>query len=152
MTCKRKRLLISRYLKTWLLKASINSRENFIRPVSEQEKMFCEGYYRHSGRDRVKPTFTRSEKVVYSTDECIGCGICNSVCPHGSWKIVNGKSVAEGDCENCLSCVHNCPKKAISIIRVDPEPEEQNRNSRYRNPNVRVGEIILANSQVNYNG
>ncbi len=134
------------------IKASINSRENFIRPVSEQEKMLCEGYYRHSGRDRVKPTFTRSEKVVYSTDECIGCGICNSVCPHGSWKIVNGKSVAEGDCENCLSCVHNCPKKAISIIRVDPEPEEPNRNSRYRNPNVRVGEIILANSQVNYNG
>jgi ferredoxin len=134
------------------IKASINSRENFIRPVSKQEKMMCEGYYRYSGRDRVKPTFTRSEKLVYSTDECIGCGICNSVCPHGSWKIVNGKSVAEGDCENCLSCVHNCPKKAISIIRVDPEPEEQNRNSRYRNPNVRVGEIILANSQVNYNG
>ena len=134
------------------IKASVNSRENFIRPVSEQEKMFCEGYYRFSGRDRVHPTFTRSEKIVYSTDECIGCGICNSVCPHGSWKIVNGKSVAEGDCENCLACVHNCPTKAISIIPTPPEPEEPNRKSRYRNPNVRVGEIILANSQVNYNG
>ena len=36
--------------------------------------------------------------------------------------------------------------------RTKVKPEEQNRNSRYRNPNVRVGEIILANSQVNYNG
>ena len=76
------------------IKASINSRENFIRPVSEQEKMLCEGYYRHSGRDRVKPTFTRSEKVVYSTDECIGCGICNSVCPHGSVSAYTEKIVS----------------------------------------------------------
>jgi len=29
------------------IKASINSRENYIRPVSEQEKMLCEGYYRN---------------------------------------------------------------------------------------------------------
>lgn len=47
------------------IKASVNSRENYIRPVSEQEKMFCEGYYRFSGRDRVKPTFTRSEKISF---------------------------------------------------------------------------------------
>ena len=133
------------------IKASINSRENYIRPVNDQEKMLCEGYYRMSGRDRVKPTLTRSEKIVFSTDTCIGCGICNSVCPHGSWKIVDGKSIAEGECENCLACVHNCPTKSISIIPTPPEPEEPNRNSRYRNPNVRVGEIILANSQVNYN-
>ncbi len=134
-----------------IIKAAINNRENYQLPVTDPEREFCEGYYRFSGRDRVHPTFTRSEKIVYSTDECIGCGICNSVCPHGSWKIVNGKSIAEGECENCLSCVHNCPKKAISIIRTPPEPEEQNRNARYRNPNIRVGEIILANSQVKYN-
>ena len=133
------------------IKASINSRENFIRPVDDREKGFCEGYYRHSGRDRVNPCFTRSEKVFYSTADCIGCSICNSVCPHGSWKIVDGKSVPEGDCENCLSCVHNCPTKAILIIRRDPEPDEPNPKSRYRNPNVQLGEIIKANSQINFN-
>nr|MCR5574124.1 4Fe-4S binding protein [Bacteroidaceae bacterium] len=113
-----------------------------------RDRFFYEGYYRHSGRDRVNPTFTRSEKVVYSTEDCIGCGICTNVCPHGSWKVVNGKSVAEGECENCLSCVQNCPSKAISIIRVDPEPDEPNRNARYRNPNVTLVEIIRANHQV----
>jgi ferredoxin len=110
--------------------------------------MICEGYYRSSGRDRKRPTVTRSEKIVFATDACIGCGVCTSVCPHGSWKVVDGHSVAEGDCENCLACVHNCPQKAISIIPTPPEPEEPNRNARYRNPNVSIADLIKANSQI----
>jgi formate hydrogenlyase subunit 6/NADH:ubiquinone oxidoreductase subunit I len=129
------------------VKAAINSRTNFIRPVSEQEKGFCEGYYRHSGRDRVNPTFTRSEKIFFTTDACIGCSVCQSVCPHESWSVVDGKGKPEGDCETCFACVHNCPSKAISIIPTPPEPEEPNRNARYRNPNVKLGDIIQANSQ-----
>lgn len=128
--------------------ASINSRENYILPVSHHDRMIYEGYYRSSGRDRQRPTVTRSEKIVFSTDACIGCGICTSVCPHGSWKVVDGRSVAEGDCENCLACVHNCPLKAISIIPTPPEPEEANRNARYRNPNVSIADLIKANSQI----
>lgn len=128
--------------------ASINSRENYILPVSHHDRMIYEGYYRSSGRDRQRPTVTRSEKIVFSTEACIGCGICTSVCPHGSWKVVDGRSVAEGDCENCLACVHNCPLKAISIIPTPPEPEEANRNARYRNPNVSIADLIKANSQI----
>ena len=37
--------------------------------------------------------------------------------------------------------------KAISIIPTPPEPEEQNRNARYRNPNVSLADLIKANSQ-----
>ena len=109
--------------------------------------MMCDGYYRMSGRDRQRPTVTRSEKIVFATDDCIGCGVCTSVCPHGSWKVIDGHSVANGECENCLACVHNCPKKAISIIPTPPEPEEANRNARYRNPNVSLADLIKANSQ-----
>ena len=127
--------------------ASINSRENYIQTVTQEDRMICEGYYRHSGRDRQRPTVTRSEKIVFSTDACVGCGVCTSVCPHGSWKVVDEKGVPEGDCENCLACVHNCPQKAISIIPTPPEPEEPNRNARYRNPNVKLGDLIKANSQ-----
>jgi len=127
--------------------SAINNRENFHLPVTEREKQFCEGYYHFSGRDRVKPTLTRSEKIVFSTDDCVGCGVCVSICPHGSWKLENGRSVPQGVCENCLACVQNCPKKAISIIPTPPEPEEPNRNVRYRNPNIKLGEIIKANCQ-----
>ena len=64
--------------------AAINNREEYILPVTGQDRMIYEGYYRQSGRDRQRPTVTRSEKIVFSTDSCIGCGVCESVCPHGS--------------------------------------------------------------------
>ena len=128
--------------------AAINSRENYILPVTQRDRMLCDGYYRGSGRDRKYPMKTRSEKIVFSTDACIGCGICTTLCPHGSWKVVDGKSVAQGECENCLSCVHNCPQKAISIIPTPPEPEEPNRNARYRNSHVTLADLIKSNSQI----
>ena len=130
-----------------VITAAINNREDYILPVTSQDRMFYEGYYRQSGRDRKRPTVTRSEKIVFSTDACIGCGVCASICPHGSWSLVNGNGVPEGDCENCLACVHNCPQKAISIIPTPPEPEEPNRNLRYRNPNVKLGDLIRSNCQ-----
>lgn len=130
------------------VKEEINARTNFILPVTQEDKDYYEGYYMFSGRDRVKAAKTRSEKIVFSTEDCIGCGICTSVCPHGSWQIVDGKSIANGECENCLACVQNCPRKAISIIPTPPEPEQEaNRNARYRNPNVKLIDIIKANSQ-----
>ena len=59
----------------------------------------------------------------------------------------DGHGVPEGDFETCLACVHNCPQKAISIIPTPPEPEEANRNARYRHPNVTIADLIRANSQ-----
>lgn len=127
--------------------SALNQHANYIQPVSEMDRHINEGYFRSSGRDRQRPTVTRSEKIVFATNDCVGCGICTSVCPHGSWKVIDGHSVAKGACENCLACVHNCPQKAISIIPTPPEPEEQNRNARYRNPNVSLADLIKANSQ-----
>lgn len=46
-----------------------------------------------------------------------------------------------------MACVHNCPQKAISIIPTPPEPQEPNRNARYRNPNASLADLIKANSQ-----
>ena len=50
-------------------------------------------------------------------------------------------------CVPTLPSFDNCPKKAISIIPTPPEPEEANRNARYRNPNVSLADLIKANSQ-----
>lgn len=131
------------------VKAEINARENYIQPVTEEDNRFYDMYFHGRPRDKVKPALTRSEKIVYSTEDCIGCGICASVCPHGSWKIVDKKSVANGECENCLACVQNCPRKAISIIPAPMEPQQEaNRNARYRNPNIKLAEIIKANQQI----
>ena len=85
-----------------VITAAINNREEYILPVTRMDRMIYEGYYSQSGRDRQRPTVTRSEKIVFSTDACIGCGVCASICPHGSWSLVNGKGIPEGDCKTVL--------------------------------------------------
>ena len=49
-------------------------------------------------------------------DNCIGCGICEKVCPSSSIHIVDGKAVYHfNHCQTCLACAHACPQKAIGL-------------------------------------
>ena len=49
---------------------------------------------------------------------CIGCGICELVCP-GSVIEMNGSEMAQikypEDCWTCFSCELSCPVKAIDV-------------------------------------
>ncbi|MCR4790978.1 MAG: EFR1 family ferrodoxin [Treponemataceae bacterium] len=47
--------------------------------------------------------------------DCIGCGLCEKICPMHNVKLVNGLPKFGGNCCLCVGCVFNCPKKAISI-------------------------------------
>ena len=110
--------------------AAIDKRENYILPVTEMDRMICEGYYRSSGRDRKRPTVTRSEKIVFSTDACVGCGVCTSVCPHGSWKVVDGHSVAEGPQLPAEGHLHHPDPSGAGGAEPEcplPQPERQHR-------------------------
>jgi NAD-dependent dihydropyrimidine dehydrogenase PreA subunit len=51
------------------------------------------------------------------TGECIGCGICTEVCPHGVFDVQNGKAIIlDRDlCMECGACEQNCPVEAISV-------------------------------------
>lgn len=80
-------------------------------------------------------------------ESCIGCGICTQVCQRGILKIENGKAVRQKKaCEFCLSCVNNCPEKAIGF-----STGEKNPNARYRNESITLDEIIKANNQLKEN-
>lgn len=127
--------------------ADINSRKDYHEPVSEMERNLAVSYKQMTGMDQVKPVLGRAEKYVIVTDACVACGICKSVCPHGSWSIED-KAVPGGECEGCMACVHNCPQKAITLTPSMPGfPAERNPNARYRNPNVSLADIIQANQQ-----
>ncbi len=52
-------------------------------------------------------------KKFYATDECVGCGICEKVCPLNNIKIENGKPIWGKECIHCSACINRCPKQAI---------------------------------------
>ncbi len=50
-------------------------------------------------------------------DDCVSCGKCNRNCPMGLniAEMVKSGSADSTECINCLQCVDECPKKAISF-------------------------------------
>ncbi|MBR1393086.1 MAG: 4Fe-4S binding protein [Ruminococcus sp.] len=50
----------------------------------------------------------------YVTDECIGCGSCQAVCPQSCIDMVNGKAVIrQQNCLHCGNCAAVCPVNAV---------------------------------------
>jgi ferredoxin len=50
-------------------------------------------------------------------DTCVGCGLCETVCPHGVFAVADGKaSLTDRDlCMECGGCAKNCPVQAITV-------------------------------------
>jgi heterodisulfide reductase subunit A len=65
------------------------------------------------GNKKVK---TEAITAVVNEDLCIGCGLCEEICPYGAPKIEEGKSrIREILCRGCGSCAAECPKQAITM-------------------------------------
>ena len=76
------------------------------------------------------------------SDQCVGCKICEQVCPIGNIKIENGRAKRlNKTCDFCLACVHHCPFKAIDLAT------DKNPQSRYRHPSITLKEIVKSNHQ-----
>jgi len=52
-----------------------------------------------------------------NVDECVGCGLCETVCPHGVFEMNERKAyLADKDaCMECGACALNCPTKALAV-------------------------------------
>ncbi|MFQ6081505.1 MAG: CoB--CoM heterodisulfide reductase iron-sulfur subunit A family protein, partial [Candidatus Bathyarchaeia archaeon] len=60
----------------------------------------------------------RVESIIASVDEelCVGCGLCEEICPFGATKVENKKSsVIEALCQGCGLCASTCPEQAITV-------------------------------------
>lgn len=50
-------------------------------------------------------------------DKCVGCKMCEVVCPHGVFRIEDGKAeiIDRDACMECGACAKNCPVEAIAV-------------------------------------
>jgi ferredoxin len=77
------------------------------------------------------------EKGFYTEDKCDSCKTCEKVCPVNNIQVAK-KPVFSQNCQRCLACIQNCPKKAI-------HHEKEKSGERFRNEHISLKEIIHAN-------
>ena len=119
--------------------ADLKAKRNAISPVTDADRA---AHRQFLARTSQMPA-DAWQHLLKISDACIGCGICEKVCPSGSIRVENGKAVHHaGNCQTCLACTHACPQKAIGLA-----VPEKNPNARYRNEYISLQEIISANNQ-----
>ena len=61
--------------------------------------------------------FGKAVKAVCSAG-CIGCGICQRVCPHDAIHVTDALARVDHEkCTGCGKCVEKCPVKIIRVLR-----------------------------------
>lgn len=121
-----------------IIVSDINQRKEYI---SQPTKEGIEAYEMVTKRFKEHPELNNGETITM-TNRCIGCGICTKVCPIGNITLESKKAKRiNKSCDFCLSCVQNCPFKAIDLI-IDKNP-----NERYRHADITLKDIIQANQQ-----
>lgn len=66
-------------------------------------EMILDMYYKHF----------MPAKPFRTTEDCIGCGRCESLCPLNNIKLTEGRPVWGDNCTHCMACISLCPKQAI---------------------------------------
>lgn len=119
-------------------KENIKKRVHFIPQPTEKG---YETYQRVSQRFQEHPELNNGESIIMS-DRCVGCRICQQVCPIGNIEMENDRAKRiHKTCDFCLACVQNCPFQAIDL------KNEKNPDARYRHPSITLKDIVKSNTQ-----
>ena len=57
--------------------------------------------------------------LTLDADRCVGCRMCQTVCPQEVWEVRDGKAVIvdRDACMECSACAMNCAEGAIHVRR-----------------------------------
>ena len=84
----------------------------------------------------VKYIFKNKDKNFNVNENCIGCNMCEKICPVNNITIKGNTPKWNGQCVDCMACINICPKKAINIGRFTIK------KNRYRNPYIGANELL----------
>ncbi|MGL5379641.1 EFR1 family ferrodoxin [Clostridium sp.] len=80
--------------------------------------------------------YKSKDKGFNVDDSCIGCSICERICPTNNIKLVDKTPMWNGQCVDCMACINNCPKNSINIGK------KTQKKSRYRNSEIKLEELL----------
>lgn len=131
--------------------SDLSNRRRWHEPVTQEEREQHEGFMSLTGLDPEVGFLMKADRSFRVTDDCIHCGICTYVCPRGNYELTGQGVKMQGDCEFCFACIQNCPQRAKQFKKNEdgtwPDGSEKNPNARYRNENVSLMDLKLANNQ-----
>jgi len=60
---------------------------------------------------------TQDISLCLDVNRCIGCGMCETVCPHGVFAVESKKTriLDRETCIECGACARNCPVDALAV-------------------------------------
>ncbi len=87
------------------------------------------------GHSTAKFIIPSQDKKFIVNHHCIGCGICQQVCPVGNIKLVNRLPVWLHLCEQCGACFSWCPQEAINGANLAAK-------KRFRIPDIELSQMI----------
>lgn len=96
--------------------------------------LYISGKYSFIKSKLIYPLFSHfaiGKNSFYHTDACIGCGLCERVCPTNTIKMVNDRPQWSNTCVQCVACIHRCPARAIEYGKITIK------KGRYHNPTIK---------------
>lgn len=98
------------------IQRDIRARRRWIAPASAQDRAAHQEFLNRMSQ--LPPDAW--QHLLRVTEDCVGCGICQQVCPSGSIRVENGRAVhTPGRCQTCLACIHACPRRGIQLTVPD---------------------------------
>jgi formate hydrogenlyase subunit 6/NADH:ubiquinone oxidoreductase subunit I len=92
------------------------------------------------------------DKGFYTSDACVGCGLCEKICPCKNITMSGKNPQWNHSCIGCNACVVYCPKKAVQYKTPEAYAKLDNiitrrmglpmKRTRYHNPHVTASDII----------
>jgi len=76
------------------------------------------------------------DNKFWTDENCNSCSICEKICPVQNIEMVQGRPKWSHKCQQCLACLHWCPKASIQVGKSTIG------RARYQNPEIKLNDLL----------